>query len=187
MSSQNNTSYYGMHDATSGSHQPHSTGAHLTNQYLTLSPTSARALRAHEPGQSLPQGLAAGLSRLHLVPAANPISPPAVSASPSASVSMSLASSSGFASQQNAYSNWLKSGSEMSPSPANIASPPRFGNSGGLSITSNAHAASYSMLSRGAPGAGSGRREASWASQAQGSPLSRPTIPEDDTVFDMDA
>ncbi|CAE6533560.1 unnamed protein product [Rhizoctonia solani] len=36
-----------------------------------LSP-STRALRDHAPGQSLPQGLAAGLSRLHLVPAANP-------------------------------------------------------------------------------------------------------------------
>jgi len=32
-----------------------------------LSP-SARALQSHAPGQSLPQGLAAGLSRLHLVP-----------------------------------------------------------------------------------------------------------------------
>lgn len=29
---------------------------------------SARALQSHAPGQSLPQGLAAGLSRLHLVP-----------------------------------------------------------------------------------------------------------------------
>ncbi|CAE6402877.1 unnamed protein product [Rhizoctonia solani] len=36
-----------------------------------LSP-STRALRNHAPGQSLPQGLAAGLSRLHLVPAASP-------------------------------------------------------------------------------------------------------------------
>ncbi|CAE7065009.1 unnamed protein product [Rhizoctonia solani] len=36
-----------------------------------LSP-STRALRDHAPGQSLPQGLAAGLSRLHLVPAASP-------------------------------------------------------------------------------------------------------------------
>ncbi|KAF8760970.1 zinc finger protein [Rhizoctonia solani] len=35
-----------------------------------LSP-STRALRNHAPGQSLPQGLAAGLSRLHLVPAAS--------------------------------------------------------------------------------------------------------------------
>lgn len=34
----------------------------------TLSPSS-RALQSHAPGQSLPQGLAAGLSRLHLIPA----------------------------------------------------------------------------------------------------------------------
>ncbi|KAJ1311136.1 hypothetical protein OPQ81_009637 [Rhizoctonia solani] len=36
-----------------------------------LSP-STRALRDHAPGQSLPQGLAAGLSRLHFIPAASP-------------------------------------------------------------------------------------------------------------------
>ncbi len=30
------------------------------------SPTAARVLKEHLPGQSLPQGLAAGLSRLHL-------------------------------------------------------------------------------------------------------------------------
>lgn len=32
-----------------------------------------RALQSHAPGQSLPQGLAAGLSRLHLQPAARPV------------------------------------------------------------------------------------------------------------------
>lgn len=47
----------------------------VNNAHLALSP-SARALRAHEPGQSLPQGLAAGLSRIHLIPPSNPISPP---------------------------------------------------------------------------------------------------------------
>lgn len=195
VSNQGDTSYYGMHDASSNSRQPHSSTAHLANQYMALSPTSARALRAHEPGQSLPQGLAAGLSRLHLVPATNPVSPPAVSASPSASMSMSIASTGGaFAAQQSAYGNWLKSTSgEMSPPPfglsnGGIASPPRFANNAGLStLTSNASAASYPILSRGPPGTGSGRREVSWTSQAQASPLSRPTVPDDDTVFDMDA
>ena len=193
MSGQNDTSFYGMHDASSNSRQPHSPAAHLANQYMTLSPTSARALRAHEPGQSLPQGLAAGLSRLHLVPATNPISPSAVSASPSASISMSVASNGGgFAAQQSAYGNWLKSTSgEMSPPPVGlgtgVASPPRFATHGGLgTTTSNANPASYSMLSRGTPSAAGGRRDVSWTSQAQASPLSRPTVPDDDTMFDMD-
>ncbi|TFK19919.1 hypothetical protein FA15DRAFT_708549 [Coprinopsis marcescibilis] len=39
-----------------------------------LSP-STRALQAHAPGQSLPQGLAAGLSRIHALPPMNIISP----------------------------------------------------------------------------------------------------------------
>jgi len=192
MSSQDDTSYYGMHDASSNSRQPHSSGAHLASQYMALSPTSARALRAHEPGQSLPQGLAAGLSRLHLVPATNPVSPSAVSASPSASMSMSVTSNGGgFAAQQSAYSNWLKSTSgEMSPPPVGlgaggVTSPPRFANNGGMALGANT--TPYPMLSRGASGAGSGRREASWSSQAQASPLSRPTVPVDEPVFDMDA
>ncbi|KAK2464473.1 hypothetical protein APHAL10511_003452 [Amanita phalloides] len=39
----------------------------LSNNHYLSSP-SARALQAHAPGQSLPQGLAAGLSRIHALP-----------------------------------------------------------------------------------------------------------------------
>ncbi|KAG8682329.1 hypothetical protein FRC09_016841 [Ceratobasidium sp. 395] len=46
-------------------------GAQKTELTSALSP-STRALRNHAPGQSLPQGLAAGLSRLHLVPSVSP-------------------------------------------------------------------------------------------------------------------
>lgn len=66
-------------DLTQPQHQHHSatnrgpgtfgTGADdplANNQYL--SSPSARALQAHAPGQSLPQGLAAGLSRIHALP-----------------------------------------------------------------------------------------------------------------------
>ncbi|KAG8704482.1 hypothetical protein FRC08_002209 [Ceratobasidium sp. 394] len=46
-------------------------GAQKAELSSALSP-STRALRNHAPGQSLPQGLAAGLSRLHLIPAGSP-------------------------------------------------------------------------------------------------------------------
>jgi hypothetical protein len=44
---------------------------HLASQHLRpLVSPGTRALETHAPGQSLPQGLAAGLSRLHLRPSA---------------------------------------------------------------------------------------------------------------------
>ncbi|KAL4245191.1 hypothetical protein ABKN59_009932 [Abortiporus biennis] len=51
---------------------------HQRNNIAALSP-SARALQSHAPGQSLPQGLAAGYSRIHALP------PPPVIPSPSTS------------------------------------------------------------------------------------------------------
>ncbi|EEB97337.1 hypothetical protein MPER_03365, partial [Moniliophthora perniciosa FA553] len=47
---------------TSHHHLPHA-----DDPQLALSPAS-RALQAHAPGQSLPQGLAAGYSRIHAMP-----------------------------------------------------------------------------------------------------------------------
>ncbi|KAJ2920078.1 hypothetical protein MD484_g300, partial [Candolleomyces efflorescens] len=44
---------------------------HLLRQPHVLSP-STRALQSHAPGQSLPQGLAAGLSRIHALPPVGP-------------------------------------------------------------------------------------------------------------------
>ncbi|KDQ09049.1 hypothetical protein BOTBODRAFT_37425 [Botryobasidium botryosum FD-172 SS1] len=64
------SSFYGLHAPRPGNP--------TVNEHSALSP-SARALRAHEPGQSLPQGLAAGLSRLHLIPAASPAAYPSTS------------------------------------------------------------------------------------------------------------
>ena len=52
---------------------------------------STRALQAHAPGQSLPQGLAAGYSRIHALP------PPPVIPSPSTSAAFSPGRSVGFA------------------------------------------------------------------------------------------
>ncbi|KAF8320315.1 hypothetical protein DL93DRAFT_1831198 [Clavulina sp. PMI_390] len=194
----NDRSYYGLHDA---SRQPTSAHAHahpqhhLHNPQMALSPTT-RALRAHEPGQSLPQGLAAGLSRLHLVPAANPISPPATgSPGMSASIMSNGGGNGGFANQQSAYGSWLAStsGGELTspqfgalgPSPAGIASPPRFAPLNGGAFPGMVP---RGVSGSGAPGSAGGRRgdAAAWGAHVTSSPLARPTIPDDDGLFDMD-
>ncbi|KAF8609466.1 hypothetical protein BDV93DRAFT_518284 [Ceratobasidium sp. AG-I] len=55
----------------SGMHSRPIPGGQKAGLSSALSP-STQALRNHAPGQSLPQGLAAGISRLHLVPAGSP-------------------------------------------------------------------------------------------------------------------
>lgn len=62
-----------------GINNPNATlGSELADDPLAmpsvLSP-STRALQSHAPGQSLPQGLAAGLSRIHAMPLTNIVSP----------------------------------------------------------------------------------------------------------------
>ncbi|CAA7270025.1 unnamed protein product [Cyclocybe aegerita] len=52
--------------------------AHLAPQLIS---PSSRALQAHAPGQSLPQGLAAGYSRIHALPPLTHIASPPASAS----------------------------------------------------------------------------------------------------------
>ena len=52
----------------------------LANNHYLSSP-SARALQAHAPGQSLPQGLAAGLSRIHALPPLPSLTSPSTSVS----------------------------------------------------------------------------------------------------------
>ena len=61
-----NTSYYPS--------QPPSHTSQQQQQQAALSP-STRALQSHAPGQSLPQGLAAGYSRIHALPPTNLPSP----------------------------------------------------------------------------------------------------------------
>ncbi|THH00387.1 hypothetical protein EW145_g7089 [Phellinidium pouzarii] len=66
---------------------PPSSGTHTSTPFRApehashLSPSS-RALQAHAPGQSLPQGLAAGYSRIHLQPSAVTSTSPASAFSP---------------------------------------------------------------------------------------------------------
>ncbi|THH14578.1 hypothetical protein EW146_g5774 [Bondarzewia mesenterica] len=81
-----------------------------------LSP-STRALQSHAPGQSLPQGLAAGYSRIHALP------PPPVIPSPSTSGTFASPQTSLFApgtsvpGAGNSFSDWLG----MSPGNSNFA------------------------------------------------------------------
>ncbi|KAI0346348.1 hypothetical protein BDW22DRAFT_1322895 [Trametopsis cervina] len=64
---------------------------HDTDDRRNASSPSTRALQAHAPGQSLPQGLAAGYSRIHALP------PPPSIPSPSTSAAFSPGRSPGFA------------------------------------------------------------------------------------------
>jgi hypothetical protein len=227
----NDTAYYGLHDASSNTsrilshhHKPNPTHSsrHPQQHYngqMALSP-GALALRSHEPGQSLPQGLAAGLSRLHLVPAGAPIASPDGTSSSYMGMSPSGVSgsvgTSGFGAQ---YGSWLKNGGGTGTSPlttglgvggvgsygaggggsyGGVASPPRFTSGplggGGAIPNGNANGPGYaSLLSRGGhaissmPGSGAGTPRPGAGSSWLTSPLSRPSMPDDDAVFDMDA
>ena len=171
----NDSSYYGLHQ------HPSRPLGDVPRPHMALSPSS-RALRSHEPGQSLPQGLAAGLSRLHLIPATNPVSPPPGSGG---------SPHDGFQQQQT---TWFKN-SELrgslvtgtSPGSVGVASPPRTSGLGGsfpnLNATNGATQSSPSSVPISTTVNSSLRRP--WLGQPTSSPLSRPTIP-DDAMFDMD-
>ena len=188
----NDTSYYGLHDASSNprlasqhlhykqlsSRQQPQQPQHL-NGNMALSPTTARtlALQAHEPGQSLPQGLAAGLSRLHLVAAnSNPlISPDAASTGFVGSMSPP-GGMSGFGAQ---YGSWLKSGGGTGTSPLatglNMGTGSYGGGSGASGYGGVASPPRYAPLSAGLntgsrSGAGNGNGYPSMMSQAMAPP-----------------
>jgi len=164
----NDSSYYGLHPHQ---HQARPLGD-APRPHMALSPSS-RALRSHEPGQSLPQGLAAGLSRLHLIPATNPVSPPPMSGG---------SPHDGFQQQQ---ASWLRSppATGTSPGSVGIASPPRTSGIGGFSTISGGNGPSPSSITISSSAAPLRRP---WITQATSSPLSRPTVPDDDAMFTMD-
>ena len=97
--------------------------------------------------------------------------------------------------QQSAYGSWLAStsGGELTspqfgalgPSPAGIASPPRFAPLNGGAFPGMVP---RGVSGSGAPGSAGGRRgdAAAWGAHVTSSPLARPTIPDDDGMFDMD-
>lgn len=126
-----------------------------------LSPT-VRALQEHAPGQSLPQGLAAGLSRLHIRPSASIVS----GASPhlstlSGSPGARLMGGSSFTSNHNEYTGLT-----------------------GLSQTTSANPVLGSLDSRSNNINIPNRRQ--WPSLSMKSPLTSAVIPNDDGLFEMD-
>ena len=146
----------------------------------TLSP-SARALQAHAPGQSLPQGLAAGYSRIHALPP-----PPPVVPSPAAS--STFAPSTSFqanASGRVQFSEWIG----MSPGthPASNAHP--LGVTGLDSLASRTQYTSVTAprlpVGPGSVPASRNTSGKSWGTPL--SPLSRPIATGDDEdLFEME-
>jgi hypothetical protein len=145
-----------------------------------LSP-SARALQAHAPGQSLPQGLAAGYSRIHALPP-----PPGV---PSPAASNTFAPSTSFqanASERVQFSEWIG----MSPG---THATPNSHSHGVTGLESLASRAQYTSITAARPPMGAGSVAASRNTSGKSwggtplSPLSRPIVTgDDDDLFDMD-
>ncbi|KAI0630937.1 hypothetical protein C8Q77DRAFT_1062425 [Trametes polyzona] len=174
-------------------------GPGLDEHRSALSP-SARALQAHAPGQSLPQGLAAGYSRIHALP-------PPVIPSPSTSSVLSRTPLGGFSPGAKTFGHTHTASGDwasMSPTasslldqinngptqPANVAAP---GTSlGGLETMFSR--LSYSAAASRTPGnvtpTGLGTRVPSGRGphpQGSLSPLSGPVLTgEDDDLFSME-
>ena len=157
-----------------------------------LSP-SARALQEHAPGQSLPQGLAAGLSRIHIKPPAglgtstSPHHIPSLhggSPSPGLGAAAGRGMSGGFSSSGDFLSG-LSQGSPSAISRDPFDRLPSFGSrSGGMGTpTGNSGGPSPSSGTMGI-----GFRRQQWASHPLSSPLSGPVITNDDAdgLFAMD-
>ncbi|KAI9441420.1 hypothetical protein H4582DRAFT_1381049 [Lactarius indigo] len=150
-----------------------------------LSP-SARALQAHAPGQSLPQGLAAGYSRIHALPPQAGVASPAASSTFAPSQPNSFAPSTSFqanASERVQFSEWIG----MSPNahPSNNAHP--HGMAGMESLASRTQ---YMTGPRPPVGPGSVAAARNTSGKSYGtplSPLSGPVVTgDDDDLFLMD-
>ncbi|EMD35241.1 hypothetical protein CERSUDRAFT_96373 [Gelatoporia subvermispora B] len=170
-------------------------GPELDDTRNAISP-SVRALQAHAPGQSLPQGLAAGYSRIHALP-------PPIIPSPSTSGTF-VGSASAFAPStpgtkimghsHSTSSDWhgLQSGghptSEQSPLSQAIGVDGAVQQVGGPDALAMFSRQSFSAaVMRGAAPAGMGSRIPSGRSyQGPGSPLSGPVLTNDDDLFSMD-
>jgi hypothetical protein len=170
----------------------------LDERRNALSP-STRALQAHAPGQSLPQGLAAGYSRIHALP------PPPSVVSPTSGLS-SGALSEYHQHQRQSSSNLNVNGQEWSSS-LELNTPNQHGGStldgmlsrlssyvvtptpvptrGRSSLLTSMSGQTQATTTRAGPRSQSGIR---WSSQ--GGPLSPPSLPEvtvdDDELFSMD-
>ena len=150
-----------------------------------LSP-SARALQAHAPGQSLPQGLAAGYSRIHaLPPVTNTFSPPT-----SGSFMPGTSPGSAAASGEVSFGDWANTNisSKLQPT-ITVQSPAE-----GVNLGSGLDSLFSRLSTTGRPGnhtpPGLARNISGGRYPQQGtalSPLSRPVgTRDDDDLFDMD-
>jgi len=154
---------------------------------------SARALQAHAPGQSLPQGLAAGYSRIHALP------PPPMIPSPSASGAFNQGSA--YSPNTNGH-NWpgyndhspstLQAAGATSPNSGLGAMFSRLSYSAATSRVPTNHSSNCGAGGAQSPGVAapgmvrnvSGR---SWQTQGPLSPLSGPVVTgDDDDLFSMD-
>lgn len=153
---------------------------------------STRALQQHAPGQSLPQGLAAGYSRIHALPPLNDIASPPTSGSfiPGSSPGAALAGGNANITNNNEgpYGDWPPSQNQMQGA---ATGAPGSGTTGLEGMFSRL---SYSAATRGTtPSAPPGlSRNVSGGGRynPQGtplSPLSGPVVTrDDDDLFDMD-
>ncbi|KZV61331.1 hypothetical protein PENSPDRAFT_619205 [Peniophora sp. CONT] len=139
-----------------------------------LASPSAHVLQMHAPGQSLPQGLAAGYSRIHALP------PPPVIPSPSASSALgSFVPGSSFSAHHNSHANV---GDWMGMSPRN-------GPVGLTALDGHGQSPYAPMRTGGRPGAApiASRTPSGKSWIAPTSPLSRPVLTgDDDDLFVLD-
>ncbi|TDL16169.1 hypothetical protein BD410DRAFT_795655 [Rickenella mellea] len=179
---------------------------------LPLSP-SARALQAHAPGQSLPQGLAAGYSRIHVQPPPPHLPSPAMSGTFSpgtGGISMQAQMASGIDWSTNSAANGMQHPSDPTTPPRGMvaADSGADGEVGGLNSMFSRLSYSAAAARGGAPSASNpytaqgpvspggpavpmsmGRRPSGrgWSSHPLSSPLSGPVLTnDDDDLFSMD-
>ncbi|KAF5365117.1 hypothetical protein D9758_011025 [Tetrapyrgos nigripes] len=135
-----------------------------------LSP-SARALQAHAPGQSLPQGLAAGYSRIHAIPAANSPSNTSGFGSYMGSVGVSPGLNNTFSAGPfgTAKDNWISSATNPSVPPG-LGLSANGGANYGLNPNAQAYSGPYNTFSAlNNPGvAGAANNGGQQAGQGQG-------------------
>jgi Zinc finger C-x8-C-x5-C-x3-H type (and similar) len=153
-----------------------------------LSP-SARALQAHAPGQSLPQGLAAGYSRIHALPPPLGVASPVASSTFTPSQPNSFVPSTSFqanASERVQFSEWIgmspgvhapsNTHSHTVPGLESLASRPQY---------TNVTVGGRPPVGPGSVAASRNTSGKSWGTPL--SPLSRPVVTgDDDDLFDMD-
>jgi hypothetical protein len=153
-----------------------------------LSP-SARALQAHAPGQSLPQGLAAGYSRIHALPPPPGVASPVASNTFTPSQPNSFVSSTSFqanASERVQFSEWIG----MSPGAHAPSNTHSHAVPGLESLASRPQYTNVTVGGRPPVGPGSVAASRNTSGKSWGtplSPLSRPVVTgDDDDLFDMD-